>query len=47
MELIHFSTKISLFSATTISWVADSVEIGSKLLESYKSIYSDHVAESD
>ena len=47
MELIHFSTKISLFSATTISWVADSVEIGSKLLESYKSIYSNHVAESD
>ena len=40
-ELIHFSTNISLISATTISWVANNVEIGSKLLESYKSIYPD------
>jgi hypothetical protein len=40
-ELIHFSTKISLISATTISWVANNAEIGSKLLESYKSIYPD------
>lgn len=40
-ELIHFSTKLSLVSATTISWVANNAEIGSKLLESYKSIYPD------
>ena len=46
-ELIQFSTKISLFSATTISWVADNVEIGGKLLESYRSIYSDQVAQGE
>ena len=47
IKLIHFSTKISLFSATTISWVTDNVEIGSKHLESYKSMYSDQVAQGE
>lgn len=41
MELIYFSTKITLSSATIISWVTDNVEIGSKLLEAYKSIHED------
>lgn len=47
MELIHFSTKITLFSATTISWVADNSDIGSKLLESYKLICSDQIAQGE
>ena len=43
IELIYFSTKISLLSATTVSWVTNNVEIGCKLLEAYKSIYKEQV----